>query len=442
MKKTIVLITVLFAALFFARVSLAATYYVATTGNDANPGTISQPFRTIQKAADVVHAGDTILVRSGTYQDNVQMQYSGTSGNPITLKNYPGEHPVLDFGLSDENGPVRRLTLVAAEGYVHPIGWIVIEGLEVTRGYDGIKFYNAHDVIIRRNYIHNNAVQGILGNGIRVTIDGNIVSRNGLPILQQNPGDNKNHGMYLSGTDFTITNNLVYSNAAYGIQVAGYPYDPARHASSEYAGAQNFLISNNIIAFNWNRAGIVIWLPDAINTAIQNNVLYENSVNYLEGIQGINFNQAGGGNIVRNNLFYSSSGKTAIYDSAGGSSYTQTNSINADPLFANAQGLDFHLKPGSPAIDKGFSAGAPSTDYAGVSRPQGVAYDIGAYEYVSGATLTGDVNQDSKVDVLDVQACVNHILAVQDYGSSADVNKDGSVNVLDVQTVVNIILGV
>ena len=56
-------------------------------------------------------------------------------------------------------------------------------------------------------------------------------------------------------------------------------------------------------------------------------------------------------------------------------------------------------------------------------------------------TLKGDVNQDGSVNVLDVQACVNDILGVQDYGSSADANKDGKVDILDVQGVVNIILG-
>jgi len=65
------------------------------------------------------------------------------------------------------------------------------------------------------------------------------------------------------------------------------------------------------------------------------------------------------------------------------------------------------------------------------------------YRYGNGSQLTlkGDVNQDSSVDVLDIQALVNHILGIQDYGTIADVNTDGSVDVLDVQNVVNIILG-
>src|SRR2546426_636688 len=42
-------------------------YYVATSGNDANPGTAAQPFATIQHAADIVNPGDGVLVGDGVY---------------------------------------------------------------------------------------------------------------------------------------------------------------------------------------------------------------------------------------------------------------------------------------------------------------------------------------------------------------------------------------
>ena len=48
----------------------AATYYVATTGNDANPGTITQPFASMQKGVNVAVAGDTVYLRGGTYAFN------------------------------------------------------------------------------------------------------------------------------------------------------------------------------------------------------------------------------------------------------------------------------------------------------------------------------------------------------------------------------------
>jgi hypothetical protein len=55
-----------------------------------------------------------------------------------------------------------------------------------------------------------------------------------------------------------------------------------------------------------------------------------------------------------------------------------------------------------------------------------------------------DLNQDGRIDVLDVQLCVNVFLGSEtDPGivARADVNSDGSVNVLDVQLVVNTFLG-
>src|SRR5690348_10262851 len=45
------------------------TYYVSPTGSDANPGTGSAPFQTIQQAAKVINPGDTVIVRDGTYSN-------------------------------------------------------------------------------------------------------------------------------------------------------------------------------------------------------------------------------------------------------------------------------------------------------------------------------------------------------------------------------------
>ncbi len=43
------------------------TYYIATTGNDSNPGTSASPFLTIQRGLNVSVPGDTVLIKSGTY---------------------------------------------------------------------------------------------------------------------------------------------------------------------------------------------------------------------------------------------------------------------------------------------------------------------------------------------------------------------------------------
>ncbi len=65
-----------------------------------------------------------------------------------------------------------------------------------------------------------------------------------------------------------------------------------------------------------------------------------------------------------------------------------TGNIAGDPLFADPVNGDFHLQTGSPCIDEGTSIGAPQVDFEGTSRPQGLGFDIGAYEYSVTAEIT------------------------------------------------------
>ena len=82
------------------------TYFVATNGNDNNPGTFSQPWATWQKAftSTSVNAGDIVYFRGGVYQTTVktglgiEATRSGTENNWIYYMNYPGETPILDCG--------------------------------------------------------------------------------------------------------------------------------------------------------------------------------------------------------------------------------------------------------------------------------------------------------------------------------------------------------
>ncbi len=79
----------------------AANYYVATNGSDNNPGTITSPFYTLNKAWTVVGAGDIIYMRGGTYLYTSQQRLSGkngASGNLIKVWAYPGEVPTISKG--------------------------------------------------------------------------------------------------------------------------------------------------------------------------------------------------------------------------------------------------------------------------------------------------------------------------------------------------------
>ena len=69
----------------------AATWHVSTTGSDAQAGTLAAPFRTIQRAADVMAPGDTCLIRQGTYRETVRPANSGTVSAPLIFSPYNGE---------------------------------------------------------------------------------------------------------------------------------------------------------------------------------------------------------------------------------------------------------------------------------------------------------------------------------------------------------------
>ena len=64
-----------------------ATYYVCTnTGNDNNDGSEENPFKTIQSATDKCNAGDTVLVKPGTYRERIIPKVSGKRDAKITYK--------------------------------------------------------------------------------------------------------------------------------------------------------------------------------------------------------------------------------------------------------------------------------------------------------------------------------------------------------------------
>src|SRR5680860_205014 len=86
--------------LFISVVSNAKVYYVATNGSDSNSGTtLSEPFKTISKAAGIAVAGDVINVREGTYKiySTISLSKNGAESAPITLEGYENERPLLDF---------------------------------------------------------------------------------------------------------------------------------------------------------------------------------------------------------------------------------------------------------------------------------------------------------------------------------------------------------
>lgn len=100
---------------------IGKSYYVAKNGNDLNSGTESSPWRTIQKAADVMVTGDVVYIKEGVYNERIWPENSGSSGKFITYTSYSDDNVVID----GSNIPIDWGGLIHIYGKNH----IIISGL-------------------------------------------------------------------------------------------------------------------------------------------------------------------------------------------------------------------------------------------------------------------------------------------------------------------------
>jgi len=77
-------LTAIIAWMFFSAAASPTDLYVATNGNDANPGTQSAPLATITKASQLASPGTTVHVMEGRYNESVVTKASGTAALRIT----------------------------------------------------------------------------------------------------------------------------------------------------------------------------------------------------------------------------------------------------------------------------------------------------------------------------------------------------------------------
>lgn len=390
----------------------AATYYVATTGSDANPGTLNQPFKSFKKGISLLQPGDTFYIRGGLYTEQIDLQTpnkSGTASKYITIAGYPGEIVTLQYADLSEGsyGPIK------ARG---SRGYFVFENLVLDGKYGtqksgwSIRDGN-HHFILRKIEVKNFQVSGlyISANDIHVincTIHDQF-SETGLPGYRY-------YGIYFhDGNNGLIEGNDIYNNPGGGIQV--YP-----------GPISNLVIRNNKIHDNNSTihspiGGIVVSGSGYMvsNVSLYNNLLYNNGSSPLSGsapglrIDGTNTT----GTKVWNNTVYKNKGygisinhanKTAVQNNIAfgnikgeivdlGTESTLSHNLVMDPKFIKAEGLDFRLQQRSPGIDGGIDLPEVKTDFRNVTRPMGRAHEIGAYEDGS------DINSVSPPQSLEVR---------------------------------------
>jgi parallel beta-helix repeat protein len=367
--------------------SSTANYFVSPSGSDSNPCTQTSPCATPNYVVNnKATGGDTVQVAAGTYDygsSEVHFTKSGTAGNYITLS------CATRGACKIQNSVTGNSTVVEIDS-----NYFTFDGFEVTNtssaGNNLGIYVTSSFVNVTRNKIHHIEVDcsDIGGGGIHaskysptvhdLTIDSNLVYDIGWPdggspkcpsstvqfdgILTETPGAN-----------IVMTNNIVYHvSGGWGIA--------AGSDSATNPAAPN-LISNNLVFSNSN-GGIIITNGGDYST-VTNNIILNNGVvaaqcgihtiwaadnHILEANNDVNGNAGGdycaaGTPIQNGNISVNpASGNTFINWNAGGSG-------------------DYHQKAGSPTVNNGTSStGAPRNDFDGNPRPQGAAYDIGAYE--------------------------------------------------------------
>ena len=400
-------------------------FHIASTGSDNNDGSVGAPFLTIQKAAAQVQAGDCVFVHAangsstnyagfGLSWDNPQ---TGTAAHPIIFQADPGV--VITSRYSQRPSGIN---LEPGSDYVHIINFEVENGGTITEA--GIRATGAH-TCVAHNKSNGNGEWGIFtafNDG--ATVEFNITSNS------QNQ-----HGIYISNTcdNPIVRGNVSFGNAGCGLHFNG---DASQGGRGTIIGA---LVEDNIIHDNGTAGGSAINMDGAQNGTIRNNLIYANHANGIALFQtdaadgarnnvvvnntflmsadsrwAVNISSSPG-NAVYNNILYNAnpshgsieiaadslsgflsdynlvvnalstdSGDSAMslasWRSATGQDQHSQIISNLSALFINLGGNDYHLAPGSAAINAGTTTDAPSTDLDGNARPNGTAVDIGAYE--------------------------------------------------------------
>jgi hypothetical protein len=396
-----------------------ADLYVAETGSDANRGTASAPFRTLQHAADVVKAGQTVRVRPGKYAGmNFYRQSGGAQGHPIRFLADPGA--IINSSAKVGPNPDSGINLEPGKGYFTFAGFHVVNSdgsmeracirnsgnsnVQIlantceNAGTWGIISSVADDVLIQGNLCANSAGEHGLyvGRGSkRVTVRRNIFR------------NNNRDGFHLNGGgDGPIESALVEGNVIFGNQFSGIDADGVRHSvfrnnlvygngkhavtlynNDTAVGCTDDLFVNNTLVAS--RMFAVQMKPGSTANRFFNNILLqstERSTYGTFGSSGLPTGLTSDYNVVADR--FSTDLGVGHVSKATWSSLTgqDRHSViaTADQVFANPSADDYRLKSRSPAIGLATTsprAEIPARDLLDHARPSGQIIDAGAYQH-------------------------------------------------------------
>ena len=233
MKKFLGL--VLLMLIMGANVVFADSYYVSPSGNDKNAGTIKKPFKTIGKALDTINKGDTVYIRGGIYNEQLNVKTSGTEKSPICIRNYENESVVVDGKNKDTKNEYGNIALLSAinKSYVEVRGIEfrnlstttkhVVHGIAVLGYGDGVSIKNCkvHDIKNENNEGKANA-HGISVYGYNSSKPMNNVLLDGNEVYNCKLGSSESIALNGNVTNFTVINNIVHDNDNIGIDFIGF----------------------------------------------------------------------------------------------------------------------------------------------------------------------------------------------------------------------------
>jgi PKD repeat protein len=522
------------------------TYYVASDGDDSDPGTIAEPFQNPEHAFDLAGPKVRILLKKGdtwvidtrleagatgpvivdAYEDPsdpsddapvIHADYANTNdvikiwGEDWRVMNLEmgalpagdvtkvrgmqltGTHVLvsdIEFGLigavasivsgqyltmldctavADEMGPLfvygagaRGLALIGNEAQVD---W-PSQKEHVIRIQSGYQTYLAHNALRAKTGKTNTQIRG--ANSLVVLYDNEFMGRTSGLQPQNDYREEYVHHVLVEGNRFI--NEPTYDGVTYGSPVGV----TARHVAIR----NNLSINHDHLA---SLGSSHSWVGGAHDVHLYNNTAYANDERWAITGQtdyGLLFRATGSGDyrdlVVRNNLVYSEATHTpnfwmtAIRISSVaapeltcdhnifyGQAWGETNCFSVDDsgktlaqwqalgfgsgsLYANPQVIstdvthpDFmKLSPTSPAIDVGALDVPVFGDRDNVTRPQGSAPDMGAYE-VPVARVPGDANGDGTVTDADYTIWADNYGATGASFDMGDFNGDGAVTDAD-----------
>ena len=258
-----------------------------------------QAYSSISEASGIAAAGDTVLVRGGTYAEAIVPSNSGTPLNPITFRNYAGETAAITGAYvdgtqwGDEDGWVFGF-------YVWGKSNIVFEGLsfeDVAHGWGRI--VHSSNITIRDSRFENAGATGMVGSIYFINSSHNRILNNTIRDGNDNlafvksdfnliEGNNVSMGRHVLWTFKCSGHNIIRGNYFYNeIQKIGEIYDCEHSSDIDHFG---------LLMYNATKRNIV-----------EGNTFAYTAPDDGDGpFNGIQY--AGQEGIIRNNLFYDSHG--------------------------------------------------------------------------------------------------------------------------------------